>query len=47
GPAVAAGYGINVQTMLWKGLGLALLALVTILTIGYLCTVYWPGFAKA
>lgn len=47
GPAVAAGYGINLQTMLWKGLVLALLSLVTLLTIGYLCAVYWPGFAEA
>lgn len=47
GPAVAAGYGINLRTMLWKGLGLAALALVTILTIGYLCTVYWEGFGYA
>ncbi|MGH9255575.1 MAG: SLC13 family permease [Vicinamibacterales bacterium] len=47
GPAVAAGYGINLQTMLTKGLVLALLSLVTLLAIGYLCVVYWPGFADA
>ncbi|MBI2186113.1 MAG: anion permease [Acidobacteria bacterium] len=47
GPAVAAGYGINLRTMLWKGLGLAALSLLTLLTIGYLCAVYWPGFAQA
>lgn len=47
GPAVAAGYGINLQTMLWKGLILSLLSLVTLLAIGYLCAVYWPGFAEA
>ena len=47
GPAVAAGYGINLQAMLWKGVGLALVALVTLLAIGYLCVVYWPGFAEA
>jgi sodium-dependent dicarboxylate transporter 2/3/5 len=47
GPAVAAGYGINLQTMFWKGLGMALLALVTLLVIGYLCIAYWPGFGEA
>ncbi|HEY5617741.1 MAG TPA: SLC13 family permease [Vicinamibacterales bacterium] len=47
GPAVAAGYGINLQTMFWKGLGLSLLALVTLLAIGYVCIAYWPGFAEA
>ena len=47
GPAVAAGYGINLQTMLWNGLALTLLALVTILTVGYLLAVYWEGFGYA
>jgi sodium-dependent dicarboxylate transporter 2/3/5 len=47
GPAVAAGYGINLQTMLWKGLVLSLLSLVTLLTIGYVCFLYWGGFGYA
>jgi sodium-dependent dicarboxylate transporter 2/3/5 len=47
GPAVAAGYGINLQTMLWKGLVLSLLALVVILGIGYLLAASWPGFGEA
>jgi len=47
GPAVAAGYGINLQTMLWKGLLLSLLALVTILGVGYLLAAYWEGFGRA
>jgi len=47
GPAVAAGYGINLQTMLWKGLGLAALAIATIVTIGYACAVYCEGFGTA
>jgi sodium-dependent dicarboxylate transporter 2/3/5 len=46
GPAVAAGYGINLRTMFWKGLGLALLAFVTILAIGYLLVLYWEGFSR-
>ena len=47
GPALAAGYGINLQTMFWKGLVLALLAFVTILTTGYLLTLNWDGFGRA
>jgi di/tricarboxylate transporter len=47
GPAVAAGYGINLQTMLWKGLLLTVLALVTILGTGYLLATYWEGFGRA
>ena len=47
GPAVAAGYGINLRTLLWKGLMLALLSLLTLLTIGYLCAMYWEGFGSA
>ncbi|MBI4888253.1 MAG: anion permease [Acidobacteria bacterium] len=47
GPAVAAGYGINLQTMLWKGLVMSALALVTLLAIGYLSTLYWPAFTEA
>lgn len=47
GPAVAAGYGINLQTMLWKGIVLSILALVTILGIGYLLAAFWEGFGRA
>jgi sodium-dependent dicarboxylate transporter 2/3/5 len=47
GPAVAAGYGINLQTMLVKGLVLSLLAFITILAVGYLLATYWDGFGYA
>jgi sodium-dependent dicarboxylate transporter 2/3/5 len=47
GPAVAAGYGINLQTMFSRGLVLSVLSFVTILGIGYLMFVYWPGFGTA
>jgi sodium-dependent dicarboxylate transporter 2/3/5 len=47
GPAVAAGYGINLQTMFWKGAVLSFIAFVTILTVGYLCATYWEGFGYA
>jgi sodium-dependent dicarboxylate transporter 2/3/5 len=47
GPAVAAGYGINLQTMFTKGLVLSFLAFVTILAVGYLLTTYWQDFGYA
>jgi len=47
GPAVAAGYGINLQTMFIKGLVLSLLAFVTVLAVGYMLTTYWRGFGYA
>jgi sodium-dependent dicarboxylate transporter 2/3/5 len=47
GPAVAAGYGINLPTMLWKGAILSLLALATLLAVGYLSTALWPAFGEA
>jgi hypothetical protein len=44
---VAAGYGINLQTMFTKGLVLSFLAFVTILAVGYLLTTYWQDFGYA
>jgi hypothetical protein len=45
GPAVAAGYGINLKTMFVRGLGLVALCWVLVLLVGYLLSVYWPGFS--
>ncbi len=47
GPAVAAGYGINLKTMLVKGFWASLLALTVIVLVGYLLAVLWPGFGLA
>ena len=47
GPAVAAGYGINLKTMLVKGFWACVLVFVVVVTLGYLLSVYWPAFGTA
>ena len=47
GPAVAAGYGINLKTMLIKGFWACLLALTVVVLVGYLLALYWPAFGTA
>lgn len=47
GPAVAAGYGVNLKTMFSKGLWLTAILWVVIAVVGYLLATYWPGFAVA
>ncbi len=47
GPAIAAGYGVNVKTMFSWGLWLTALILIVIIVAGYLLATYWPGFAVA
>jgi len=47
GPAVAAGYGVNLKTMFSKGVWLAALLWAVIVVIGYLLSTHWPGFGKA
>jgi sodium-dependent dicarboxylate transporter 2/3/5 len=47
GPAVAAGYGINLKTMFVTGLWACLLSLVAVVVIGYLLALYWPAFGTA
>jgi sodium-dependent dicarboxylate transporter 2/3/5 len=47
GTAVAAGYGINLKTMLVKGFWAVLLALTVIVVVGYLLALYWPAFGTA
>ena len=44
GPAIAAGYGVNVKTMFSWGLWLAALILIFIVATGYLLATFWPGF---
>ena len=46
GPAVAAGYGINLKTMAIKGFWACLLALIAVVVVGYLLSVYWPAFSS-
>lgn len=47
GPAVAAGYGVNVKMLFSKGLWLAALLWGVIVIVGYLLATYWPGFRIA
>jgi sodium-dependent dicarboxylate transporter 2/3/5 len=47
GPAIAAGYGVNLRTMLVRGLQLTMILWVVLLVLGYLAARYWPGFGVA
>ena len=47
GPAIAAGYGVNLRMMLSWGLGLIAIVWIVLLAGGYLLTTYWPGFGIA
>jgi hypothetical protein len=47
GPAVAAGYGVNLKTMFVRGLWLTALLWLVIFLAGYLMATYWPGFGAA
>ena len=47
GPAIAAGFGVNLRTMAWKGLWLTIVIWVLLVGIGYALAVAWPGFSVA
>jgi sodium-dependent dicarboxylate transporter 2/3/5 len=47
GPAVAAGYGINLRTMAVKGFWACLWALIACVVVGYALALYWPAFGTA
>ena len=47
GPAIAAGYGVNLKTMFASGLKLTALIFVTLVAGGYLLMTFWPGFGYA
>jgi sodium-dependent dicarboxylate transporter 2/3/5 len=47
GPAVAAGYGINLRTMAVKGFWACLFALIAVVVVGYALALYWPAFGTA
>ena len=44
GTAVAAGYGVNLKTMLVKGSLASLMILVLFTLVGYLLAMFWPAF---
>jgi di/tricarboxylate transporter len=47
GPAIAAGYGVNLKTMLIRGIYLTTILWVLVVGFGYLAWRFWPGFALA
>lgn len=47
GPAIAAGYGVNLRTMLVRGAWLSTLLWVLLLIAGYLAARFWPAFGVA
>jgi sodium-dependent dicarboxylate transporter 2/3/5 len=47
GPAIAAGYGANLKTMLSTGLWLTLSIWITLVVAGYLLARFWPAFGVA
>jgi sodium-dependent dicarboxylate transporter 2/3/5 len=47
GPAVAAGYGVNLKMMFSRGLWLAALLWLIIALVGYALATFWPGFGIA
>jgi sodium-dependent dicarboxylate transporter 2/3/5 len=47
GPAIAAGYGVNLRTMMTTGLWLTMLLWVLLVFAGYLLAQYWPAFGVA
>jgi sodium-dependent dicarboxylate transporter 2/3/5 len=47
GPAIAAGYGVDLKRMFGSGLRLVALIVVTLVVSGYLLTKFWRGFGVA
>ena len=47
GPAIAAGYGVNLRKMSGAGLALTALVVATLVVGGYLLATFWPGFGTA
>ena len=47
GPAIAAGYGVNLKTMLLRGIWLTAILWVLLVGYGYLAWRFWPGFGIA
>jgi len=47
GPAVAAGYGINLKTMAVKGFWACLFSTIAVVVVGYALAIFWPAFSTA
>jgi hypothetical protein len=47
GPAIAAGYGVDLKTMFWQGAKLTALLWALLVVAGYLLARFWPAFGAA
>ena len=47
GPAIAAGYGVDLKVMAWRGFWLTAVIWIFLLGIGYVLVTTWPGFGLA
>ena len=47
GPAIAAGYGVNLRTMMSVGFWLSALIWILLVVMGYVLARFWPGFGVA
>jgi sodium-dependent dicarboxylate transporter 2/3/5 len=47
GPAIAAGYGVDLKAMAWWGFWLTAMIWILLLGIGYVLASAWPGFGVA
>ena len=47
GPAIAAGYGVNLKTMFTQGAWLAVLLWILLVGAGYVLVRFWPAFGVA
>jgi sodium-dependent dicarboxylate transporter 2/3/5 len=47
GPAIAAGYGVDLNKMVKRGAKTALVTIPSVIIVGYLLFKYWPGFGVA
>lgn len=47
GPAIAAGYGVDLKLMAWRGAGLTVIVWIVLVGVGYLLTRFWPAFSVA
>src|SRR5687768_17371877 len=47
GPAIAAGYGVDLKTMFWQGAKLTALLWALLVVAGYLLARFWPAFGSA
>jgi hypothetical protein len=47
GPAIAAGYGVNLKTMFTQGAWLTVLLWVLLVGAGYVLVRFWPAFRVA